>query len=112
MLSTRSPRNIRVHHTVQTPNTPQMEKENSPQHAKRMKKHNIEDSIVDAFCSCVIDWLDTESVKESKFHSQYLQEMQSHSTIGWRHIFLGKLSQEWLNLQPQYTNKKGHSQPT
>ena len=78
---------------------------------KHMKKHNVEDSITDAFCSCVTDWLDTGTVNASKYNSRYHRAIHSQTTIGWRQLFMGKLSQEWLHLQPHYKDKKGNNRP-
>jgi hypothetical protein len=51
----------------------------------------------------VEEWLETESVNISKYLKRFHQEIQSQSLIGWRHLLLGKISQEWLKLQETST---------
>ena len=74
-----------------------------------MVKQNVEESIINVFCSCTIDWLDTGSVDPSKYKDRYNQAILKQNLIGWNHVFMGKLSQEWLHLQSHTTDKNGNN---
>ena len=74
-----------------------------------MQRHNLEESTVDTFCSCVIDWLDTGAVEISKYHIRYHKAIGNQFQIGWHRVNMGKLSQEWVQLQSQYTYSNGNN---
>ena len=58
----------------------------------------VPENIVNAFCSCVAEWFDTSTVDIHKYDTRYHAAIRSQSQIGWRHIFMGHLSREWLHL--------------
>ena len=64
----------------------------------RLPRLGVPGSIVNVFSSCVAEWFDTSKVDIQKYDSRYHSAIRSQSDIGWRHIFMGHLSQEWLNL--------------
>ena len=76
-----------------------------------MAKHNVEESIINVVCSCTTDWLDTRSVDPRKYNYRYNQAILTQNLIGWcrHHVFMGKLSQEWLHLQPYTTDNNGNN---
>ena len=75
-----------------------------------MAKHNVEDSIINVFlCSCITDWLDTGSVDPNKYNYRYNKAILTQNLIGWHHVFMGKLSQEWLYLQSHTTYNHGNN---
>jgi hypothetical protein len=45
------------------------------------------------------DWMEHGRVDISKFPQKFDTALKSQERIGWRHIFSGKLSQQWLRLQ-------------
>ena len=50
--------------------------------------------------------------KYKKYSKKYKEALTSQTNIGWRHIFMGRLSQEWLTIQaiPQtMTSIKNHT---
>jgi hypothetical protein len=51
----------------------------------------------------VAEWIETEIVDENKYPLKFRQAIRSQNHIGWRHLFSGKISQEWLQLQEQST---------
>ena len=66
-----------------------------------MQKYNIEESIIDVFCSCITDWLNTGLVDPSKCNYRYNPALFTQRLVGWCHALMGKLSGEWLILQPR-----------
>ena len=52
-------------------------------------------------CTAITELFDTDTVTTSKYHQTYHIAIQSQTTIGWCHIFTGKLSTEWQQLQGQ-----------
>ena len=73
-----------------------------------MTKHNVEERIINLFCSYITDWLDSGSAGPSKHGYRYNQSIVTQNLIGWRHVFMGKLSQEWLTLQTHATDNHGN----
>ena len=65
-------------------------------------KHQVQASIIDALCSCVTDWLDNGTVRDA---------IASQNRIGWRQLFMGKISTEWLHLPNSYTATRGADRP-
>ena len=57
-------------------------------------KHNVEESVINIFCSCTTHWLGTGSVDPRKYNYRYNQAIVTQNVIGWHHVFMGKLSQE------------------
>jgi hypothetical protein len=49
--------------------------------------------------------LETGDVNVSNYPIKYANASLSQEQIGWRHFFAGKISQEWLKLQADSTNK-------
>ena len=78
---------------------------------ERMTHYNPDESLIDVFCSCITDWLDTGSVVNTKYHLRYHRAIDTQQRIGWHHMFMGKLSRRWLRLQPSYDDWKGNLRP-
>lgn len=55
--------------------------------------------LMDVFCGVITDWLDSHTVTPDKYPDKYHAAIITQQNIGWRHMFMGKLSQEWENLQ-------------
>jgi hypothetical protein len=55
--------------------------------------------------STIAVWLEYGEVNVSNFPKGFLNAIISQEGIGWRHFFAGKISQEWLQLQEDSTNK-------
>jgi hypothetical protein len=62
-------------------------------------------ALGETLCTAIAEWLDTGKVDISKYPIKYENAIISQENIGWRHFFGGKISQEWLNLQSESTNK-------
>ena len=76
---------------------------------KRLEYLETEFEIGEAMCRAVAEWLETGTVDETKYPPRYTQAITTQNMIGWRHLFGGKLSQEWLILQEESKRKtKGH----
>jgi len=58
-------------------------------------KFEVEETLGTALC----DWMEHGRVEISKFPPKFEAALKSQETIGWRHVFAGKLSQQWLRLQ-------------
>ena len=55
--------------------------------------------LIDTLCSSITDWLDNGWVDSSKYPVKYHKAIHTQSHIGWRQVFMGRLSQEWEKLQ-------------
>ena len=73
-----------------------------------MQKYSVEENIIDIFCSCITDWLGNSSVDPSKYHYTYNHTISMQNLIDWRHVFMGKLSDRGLVLQPHSNNNHGN----
>jgi hypothetical protein len=71
---------------------------------KQLDKIETESELKEMFCSALAEWLETATVVRDKYPVKYQKAITSQTRIGWRHIFAGKLSQEWLHLQEESTN--------
>jgi hypothetical protein len=60
-------------------------------------------SLGETLCTAVAEWIETETVDINKYPEKYHKAIKSQHHIGWRHMFSGKISQEWLRLQEQST---------
>ena len=58
----------------------------------------IEFSLAETFCTAVAEWIETETVNVSTYPVKFQKAINTQSHIRWRHIFSGKVSQEWLHL--------------
>jgi NAD-dependent dihydropyrimidine dehydrogenase PreA subunit len=56
-------------------------------------------------CTTIAEWLETGKVDVCKYPIKYANAIISQESIGWRHLFGGKLSQEWLTLQSESKHK-------
>jgi hypothetical protein len=65
----------------------------------RMTHLKTHAGITDTFCSALTEWFDSQTVTPRKYHVRYRKALISQSNIGWRQIFMGKISQEWERLQ-------------
>ena len=62
----------------------------------------VQESVVDTLCSCITDWLDNGKVQKNKYNNRYSKAIASQNRIGWRQMFTGKISTEWLHLPNSY----------
>jgi hypothetical protein len=53
----------------------------------------------------IAEWLKTGEVNVSNYPIKYANAILSQEQISWRHFFAGRISQEWLKLQADSTNK-------
>ena len=78
---------------------------------RRMASLHTDPGLQDTFCSAITDWLDTQSVPLAKYPSTYHPALITQSHIGWRQLFMGKMSQEWEKLQGPTTTPQGSTRP-
>jgi hypothetical protein len=72
---------------------------------KKLNSLETEYAITEALCSAIAAWMEFGEVDISKFPIRFANAILSQERIGWRHFFAGKISQEWLQLQENSTNK-------
>ena len=66
----------------------------------------------DTFCTATKEWLDTGVVDLTKYTPTHQDALVlTQARIGWRHIFLGLISQGWEQLQGHTTTRQGISRP-
>ena len=76
---------------------------------KRLEYLETEFGIGEGMCTAIAEWLETGTVDETNYPPRFTRAITSQNMIGWRHLFGGKLSQEWLKLQEESKRKtKGH----
>lgn len=68
---------------------------------KRLEYLETEFSIGETLCTSLSEWLDTGLVDTDKYPRRFHDAINTQTTIGWRHFFSGRISQEWLHLQAQ-----------
>jgi len=80
---------------------------------RRLDYLETEFAITETLCTAIAEWFETEVVEVEKYPIRFHAALKSQETIGWRHLFAGKLSQEWLLLQEHSTTittvRKRHS---
>ena len=78
----------------------------------RLHQLNTLEGLIDTLCSTITDWLDNGRVLTGKYNRKYQKAINSQNHIGWMHIFMGHLSQEWEIIQgtTQLTNGRQRSQ--
>ena len=64
-----------------------------------MKLFNTKPGLVDVISTTITEWFDSGTVTAEKYHEKYHLAINSQSEIGWRHLFKGKMSEEWQRLQ-------------
>jgi hypothetical protein len=56
-------------------------------------------------CTAIAEWLEIGEVNVSNYPIKYTNAILSQEQIGLQHLFAGNISQEWLRLQADSTNK-------
>jgi hypothetical protein len=74
---------------------------------KKMKSLETKYDIEETFMTALCNWMENNEVDLNKFPSRFKAALASQEHIGWRHVFLGKLSQYWLQLQGDVILKDG-----
>lgn len=64
---------------------------------KLLKHHQTAPILIDTMCTSITEYFDTGQVNITKYPKTLHHVLNSQAHIGWRQIFLGKLSQEWEN---------------
>ena len=59
--------------------------------------------LTNTFCTAITEWFDTEQVTIENYPEKYHRALITQTNIGWRQLFMGRISQEWLTLQGSYT---------
>jgi hypothetical protein len=72
---------------------------------KRLKTIETESALEETLSTAIAEWLETGEVNVSNYPIKYVNAILSKEQIGWRHFFAGKITQEWLKLQADSTNK-------
>ncbi|OEU11291.1 hypothetical protein FRACYDRAFT_246405 [Fragilariopsis cylindrus CCMP1102] len=55
-------------------------------------------AISETLCSSINEWLETGEVDYYDYPKRFHKAIKTQDSIGWRHIFAGKLSQQWIIL--------------
>jgi len=80
---------------------------------RRLDYLETEFAITETLCTVIAEWFETETVDITKYPIRFHAALKSQETIGWRHLFAGRISQEWLILQENSTTttkiRKRHS---
>jgi hypothetical protein len=80
---------------------------------RRLEYLETEFAITETMCTVIAGWLETETVDIDNYPVRFHAAIKSQDSIGWQHLFAGRLSQEWLLLQEQSTTvtkvQKRHS---
>ena len=63
-----------------------------------MEKNNTNYSLSETLLTAIASWMDTGYVDVKSFPRKYRKAINTQYKIGWRHLFMGKLSQEWIQL--------------
>lgn len=63
-----------------------------------MEKNNTDYSLAETMLTAIASWMDTGFVDVKTFPRKYRRAINTQYKIGWRHLFMGKLSQEWIQL--------------
>ena len=63
-----------------------------------MKSRHINDSLIETMTTAIASWMEHGEVNVEKFPQKYHQALHSQANIGWNHLFMGRISQEWLQL--------------
>ena len=66
---------------------------------KRLEYLETEFSIGETLCTAISEWLETGIVIIDNYPPRFHAALATQTTIGWRHLFAGRLSQEWLQIQ-------------
>jgi hypothetical protein len=72
---------------------------------KRLETIEIELAIKETLSMAMAEWLEAGEVNVSNYPVQYANAILSQEQIGWRHFFAWEITQEWLKLQADSTNK-------
>jgi hypothetical protein len=62
-------------------------------------------ALKETLSTAIAEWLESGEVDVSKYPIKYANAILSQERIGWRHFFSGKVTQEWMKLQNESTNK-------
>ena len=66
---------------------------------KKMKIIDTKFDVAETFMTALCDWMENGAVDTTNFPLKFGAALLSQEHIGWRHVFSGKLSQQWLQLQ-------------
>jgi hypothetical protein len=72
---------------------------------KRLETIETELALKETLSTAIAEWLETGEVNVSNYPIKYADAILSQEQIGWRNFFAGKITQEWLKLHADSTNK-------
>ena len=79
-----------------------------------MKKRYTDYGLTETFITALANWMEHGTVDVNKFSQRYHKAIITQYNIGWNQIFMGRISQEWLQLyedsykRPPDCKKKKH----
>ena len=78
----------------------------------RLIKHRMEYletdfGLMETFCQAVTEWFDNEKVDIDKYPVKHHRALITQNNIGWRQIFMGRISQDWLKIQESNMTTNG-----
>lgn len=65
---------------------------------KKLKEIKTDESLTEANATILTEYLYSGRVTRKKYHLRYHNAIDSQIMIGFDHFFLGKISQQWLDL--------------
>lgn len=65
---------------------------------KKLKEIKTDESLIDAIATILTEYLDSGYVTREKYRQRFHKAIDSQKKIGFEHFFLGKISQQWLDL--------------
>ena len=77
-----------------------------------IKKNNTDHSLSETLLTAIASWMDTGLVVVRKFPHKYRRAINTQFKIGWRQLFMGKISQEWIQLyEDTYVETPSQDEP-
>jgi hypothetical protein len=64
----------------------------------RMEFLETESELTETLSTAIAEWLSSGDVRVTKYPHKYHNAINTQHSIGWRHFFTGKISQEWSKL--------------
>ena len=65
---------------------------------KGLQKMNTNKALTDTICSCLTEWMDTNTVTIKKYPQSHCKAVLQQTQLGWQHFFTGHISLEWNQL--------------
>ena len=74
---------------------------------ERMQQMDTQYELENTLASAISEWFETGNVSVDKYPATFHDAIWSQGEIGWRQLFNGKLSRQWLEHQGHTRTEKG-----